>query len=89
MNIYLETIITILALYCVGFNILIVLIKKLDSEQWIIKIKRIYMIFWIIPFNIYIYLVMYLPLEFIIRNIIAGIILHFFMAYMGYKATIE
>jgi len=88
MNTYLETIIAILAFYCIIFNFLRLFIKKLDSRQCLSIIKRIYMIFWIIPFNIYIYLLFSLPVEFVLRNIIVGIILHSLMSFMGYKATL-
>lgn len=89
MNTYFEIIIMILAIYCVGFNLLRIFIKKLNSKQWSKFIKRLYMIFWIIPFNIYIYITLSLELEFFLRSIILGIILHYLMAYIGYKATLE
>lgn len=91
LDIYLRTIIAILATYCIGFNLLSIFIKKLHSNKWIVIIKRLYVIFWILPFNFYIYSLINasIPIQYFIRNIMAGILLHYLMAYMGYKATLE
>ena len=88
---YFRIIFFCLFVYTVAYNLLMFFVETHMTKRIKKMIKRIYFSFWLVPTCIYIYIIsnsIYAQ-HYFLRNVLASILFHVLLSYMGYKATLE
>lgn len=90
LNYYFDGILLCLFTYITGFTILNGHKQKNWSEYQKMKMRRIYYSIWLIPYTIYLSIIILTPetRPFFFQHIFLGLTIHFIMALFGRKATI-